>query len=93
MSSRFAVFETDYILFVSHEEIDYIFVVNSKPRSMILGNQYLGSVVDVTRVNIFTIATQYKAIFANDEVVSTSNDLKNSLFSVWLNKKVSRNRE
>ena len=60
---------------------------------MILGNQYLGSVVDVTRVNIFTIATQYKAIFANDEVVSTSNDLKNSLFSVWLNKKVSRNRE
>lgn len=52
-------------------------------------NQYLSAVIDVTRVNIFNIVTQYKAVFTDDEIITRQNDLKNSIFHSWLNKRVS----
>lgn len=54
-----------------------------------LENQHLSAVIDVTRVNVFNISTQYKAVFTDDEIVTKPNDLKNCIFYSWLNKKVS----
>ncbi|XP_065221370.1 conserved oligomeric Golgi complex subunit 8 [Planococcus citri] len=51
-------------------------------------NQYLSSVIDLTRVNIFNIVTQYKAVFTDDEIITRQNDMKNSIFQSWLNKRI-----
>lgn len=51
-------------------------------------SNHLNSIIDVTRVNIFSIATQYKAVFTDDEVITRQNDLKNSIFHSWLNYRV-----
>ncbi|KAK7591046.1 hypothetical protein V9T40_002659 [Parthenolecanium corni] len=51
-------------------------------------SNHLNSTIDVTRVNIFSIATQYKAVFTDDEVITRQNDLKNSIFHSWLNYRI-----
>lgn len=50
--------------------------------------QYLSTVIDLTRVNIFNVATQYRAVFTDDEVMTKQNDMKYSVFYSWLNKRV-----
>lgn len=48
--------------------------------------QHLSKTIEVTRVNLFNIVTQYKALFDDDNKETNSN--MNLIFSSWLHEKI-----
>lgn len=52
-----------------------------------LAQQHLTKTIELTRVNLFTIVTQYKATFSDDETDDKQGDFSH-LFCSWLNEKV-----
>lgn len=59
----------------------------------LLATHHLNKTIEVTRVNLFNIATQYKAIFNDDEhsplaEVKNQNVNHNVIFFSWINDKV-----
>ncbi|CAH0561212.1 unnamed protein product [Brassicogethes aeneus] len=57
-------------------------------------NHHITKTIDVTRVNLFNIVTQYKATFNDDEhsplaSIRNSNINQNVIFYSWINKKIS----
>lgn len=61
--------------------------------NFILVNHHLTKTIEVTRVNLFNIMTQYRAIFNDDEhspLVSSSvqNINQNIIFYTWIRDKV-----
>lgn len=60
---------------------------------MFLATHHLNKTIEVTRVNLFNIATQYKAIFNDDEhsplaAVKSQNVNHNVIFFSWIRDKV-----
>lgn len=60
--------------------------------------QHLTKTIEITRINLFNIITQYRAIFPEEENVGKSTTLKplqgvscngDRLFQAWLHNKVS----
>lgn len=61
----------------------------------ILVNHHLTKTIEVTRVNLFNIMTQYRAIFNDDEhnpllLSSAQNINQNIIFYTWIRDKVSK---
>lgn len=61
---------------------------------MFLANHHLTKTIEVTRVNLFNILTQYRAIFNDDEhsplsLGSTHSINQNIIFYTWIRDKVS----
>lgn len=51
-------------------------------------HQHLMKTIELTRVNLFNIVTQYKATFPDEETTNSKDQLGSMLFS-WLHRKVS----
>lgn len=51
-------------------------------------NHHLGKTIELSRVNIFNIVTQYKAVFTEDEVIGRQDDPKSSFFHMWLSRNI-----
>lgn len=49
--------------------------------------QHLTKTIEITRVNLFNISTQYKALF-EDDYGSDANSKVNLMFSSWLHEKL-----
>lgn len=52
-----------------------------------LAYNHLSKTIEITRVNLFNIATQYKALF-DDDYGSDVNSKVNLMFSSWLHEKL-----
>lgn len=67
--------------------------INYIQLNFVLATHHLNKTIEVTRVNLFNIATQYKAIFNDDEhsplaSVKSQNVNQNVIFFCWINDKV-----
>lgn len=56
------------------------------------GNQFILKTIELSRIHLFNIITQYRAIFSDEEPVIPSSSICNinetSIFYSWLNEKV-----
>lgn len=61
--------------------------------TIFLASFHLNKTIEITRVNLFNIVTQYRAIFNDDEhgplvAVRTQNLNQNAIFFSWIKDKV-----
>ena len=58
---------------------------------MSLDYTYLVKVIEVNRVNLFDIVTQYKAIFSDDQPSYSKDKNRNFILQCWITRKVLMN--
>lgn len=60
-----------------------------------LGSQYILKIIELTRIHLFNIITQYRAIFSDEDTVIPSINVSSineiNIFYSWLNEKVGLN--
>ncbi|CAD7079139.1 unnamed protein product [Hermetia illucens] len=65
-------------------------VLNSIPKDD--PQQHLTKTIELTRINVFNIITQYKAIFPDDNIPTSAGDLASGegsrIFHAWLHRKI-----
>lgn len=80
-------------------QLKYGVLISNISHLIFLAQQHLTKTIEVTRVNLFNIITQYKAIFPDeDNMEMTQNDKPlqgvscdgERLFQSWLHEKVSQ---
>lgn len=75
--------------YIPQDDCMFVFVNNnwSKCR-IILAAHHLSKTIEITRVNLFNIITQYRAIFNDDESFLRQEVNENMIFFTWVNDKV-----
>lgn len=62
---------------------------------MLAANLHITKTIELSRIHLFNIITQYKAMFNDDELVIPGRDLtlnESAIFYHWLEEKVNRKR-